>query len=415
MQRPITVLANDYLSSIPTSGIKVRSGPLRFSLGIKNYLTKNGVRWVGVIGQAKQPKETLAHRDASGTWEIHRVGVSHARLETIRESAPRSLAGARRWASEDMERIGQIFDEVRPDALFLNGYSSYAWMLFDVATRRGVPVVIQHAGVFSIEVRQYRELFGEPGRRLCYAMERATATGATSNIFLNKFSARSFARALRLRTPIRGEAVVPLPHAGWKFQHGPFGPAQGQKERTVGVVARWDRIKNLEGILAFAEEVARRNLPWKIKVVTKIPKTPIKAEFKKRFRELIEVIPQMGPDEIRKFYQGCDVMLLPSRFETLGAVVMEALSVGVPTAVSATTGWIDTYKENGMTDWVLDFSRPRKAVLSVERHLARKSWPEVENLSRHVQKNNDPKKVFETYLKIIRRAAKKYPAAVTKK
>jgi hypothetical protein len=222
--RPFTVLANDYRSSIPGSGVSVKGGPARFSVELREHLVRAGVRWVGAVhdASAKVASTSRAHRGKG--WEIWSVGAPLARLEAIRDGAPATIRAARRWASEDIAAAASLIDETRPDVLFLNGYSAFAWALLEAAVSRGLPIAIQHAGIMALEVRQYAELFGGSGRKICYAMERESARAAAANVFLNDFSLGAFSRALALAEPARGSSVIPLPHARWPFRPGPFSP-----------------------------------------------------------------------------------------------------------------------------------------------------------------------------------------------
>lgn len=54
--------------------------------------------------------------------------------------------------------------------------------------------------------------------------------------------------------------------------------------------------------------------------------------------KLVKKIPQcrfsnwVGRDRLAKYYQSADLLILPSRFETFGNVILEAMACGCPTA-----------------------------------------------------------------------------------
>ncbi len=52
----------------------------------------------------------------------------------------------------------------------------------------------------------------------------------------------------------------------------------------------------------------------------------------------------VGPDNLAEVYSSCDLLLLPSRFDTFGCVVLEALSCGLPVAAYDTKGPRDILK-----------------------------------------------------------------------
>src|SRR3989338_71757 len=168
-------------------------------------------------------------------------------------------------------------------------------------------------------------------------IEKEAAETASTNIFLNEYSREVFQNTVRPDV-MRGSIIIPLPHSGWPFT-GNFIP-QKRDARILGVVARWDRIKNQGAILAVAEEVNRQRLPWRIRSVTEIPDTPVQADFKARYRELIDILPHMKREALREFYGSVDMMILPSHFDVSPTVVMEAVSVGIPTLISPNVGWV---------------------------------------------------------------------------
>jgi glycosyltransferase involved in cell wall biosynthesis len=66
----------------------------------------------------------------------------------------------------------------------------------------------------------------------------------------------------------------------------------------------------------------------------------------------------LEPDALTEMYRSCDIFVLPSRFETLGLVVLEALSSGLYVMAStAVRGVFDDFREQGALEY-LDMSAP---------------------------------------------------------
>ncbi|MGA8709987.1 MAG: glycosyltransferase family 4 protein [Thermoplasmata archaeon] len=69
----------------------------------------------------------------------------------------------------------------------------------------------------------------------------------------------------------------------------------------------------------------------------------------------------LSPDAIAEMYRSCDIFLFPSRFDTLGLVVLEALSSGLYVVASkAVRGVFDDFRDAGVLEY-LDFSTPAVA------------------------------------------------------
>ena len=61
----------------------------------------------------------------------------------------------------------------------------------------------------------------------------------------------------------------------------------------------------------------------------------------------------LAGDELSRAYASCDLLLFPSRTETLGQVGMEAMASGTP-VIASSEGGPSTYIEHGQTGWLLD-------------------------------------------------------------
>ncbi|HCR52632.1 TPA: hypothetical protein DIV48_03265 [Candidatus Kaiserbacteria bacterium] len=389
------ILSNDYLSSVPGSGINVKGGPARFAADFSTVAISQGHEWIGLLHNPESGE--YQERAVAGGKRFFSINAPSVTIEGLREL--REPLAPEAYLAEDINSVKDLFKELRGDVLFLNGFSAYAWLLFAAAREIGLPVVIQHAGIFSREVEEYADLFTRAGRELCFAMEKDAAEYAAANIFLNEFSKKAFERIVQTRT-VSNPHIIPLPHPGWPFEDA-AGPKK-RKERVLGVVARWDRIKNHEAILALAETLRETNVPWRIRSVTSIPDTAVHTEFKSRYRNCIEIVPPMSHTALMDFYQSVDVIILPSHFDVSPTVVMEAASLGVPTLISPNVGWVSEYEHCGMEEWIADFSRPHDVVRRLEKHFIRTEWPETKRFAEYIKKCHDPAIVYRSYLTLLK-------------
>ncbi|HVX91396.1 MAG TPA: glycosyltransferase family 4 protein [Candidatus Paceibacterota bacterium] len=389
------ILTLDYRRNLPHSPEEVKTGTERFARDFAAYATEHGHEWIGIVAMplGDEPRTIPgAHPGVQFTT------VDFGNLADIPLEDHATLESLEQAQAAAHERLATVVRDARADLMFLNGFSHSSWMLYRAGMRAGVPIVIQHAGIFVRELEAHAHLYPASYIALARAMELEAARGARANVFLNEHSRRAFIESVG-SDDIASSVIIPLPHAGWAFR-GTYAPSAGPRRR-IGAVARWDRIKNHEAILAFAEEAARQDMPWEIVVVTTIPDTPKRAAFKQRYRSVITVVDRMERTELADFYRSLDALVLPSHFETAGGVVMEALAEGKPTLIAPQVGWVDEYRELGMSHWITDFSNPAVAVAALTAQFAQPAWPELERFAAYVQSTHNPEHVFTSYLDLF--------------
>ena len=394
------IFSNEYLSSVIGSGVNVKGGPSRFASDFSGFIVSHGHEWVGLLHdtRSREPYEELTGEVGKSFFSTPARKATHEALRELREKILPAV-----FFAKEIEIVSDIIRIAAPDIVFINGFSAFAWVLSAAARQVGLPFVIQHAGIWHCEVDEYADLFTSEGRALCYEMEREAAEHASANIFLNTYSRETFKQVIGAQK-ITDARTIPLPHTGWSFV-GTFTP-RSRENRVLGVVARWDRIKNHEAILCLAEAIQARKLPWHIKSVTSMPDTATKAEFKARYRECIEIIPPMNRDLLKEFYQSVDVIILPSHFDVSPTVVMEAVSVGVPTLISSNVGWVSEYQECGMSDWIADFHDPEAVLHRLQDQFLRSRWPEVARFAEYVKKWHNPDRIYSSYIVLFGKLAK---------
>lgn len=399
MNKKPRILSNDYLGNVPNHTGVVQGGTAVFARSMRDWVRKDGGQWIGVFHDGAG--DTLDHAIVSDKQSARYISF------TVPQSSMKKISNLSRAIRPDRLMNAEIsyamiiLTEQKPDIVFLNGFYTFPWILFEAARRLNIPTVVQHAGVWAKEIRQYSDKFTPHARRASYWIERQSAHYADANIFLNETSRDAFAAIHRL-TKISNECIIPLPHPGWKFC---VGDRRVREQKILGCVARWDRIKNHAGLLAFAQACVKQRLSWKIRCVTSIPNTVVMKDFKKKYRKHIEVVAPMTREELGSFYKELDVLLVPSHFDVSPTVVMESMSHGVPALISPGVGWASEYRASGMSSWITRFDRPASAVRVLAKHFRRTSWNEVKKLANNIETWHSPATVYQSYLRLFRRCS----------
>jgi glycosyltransferase involved in cell wall biosynthesis len=392
---PMRILSPEYASNLPGSTKHMKGGTERFARDFSTFLLEEGHSWIGVV---QGPPEQVAAWEACGEEKgkkFFRIGsraIASAAFESLT-----SIEEVAQAFEPEIHNFREILREVKPDVVFLNGFIPYSWFLLRAASEEGIPTAFQHAGILAKEMGCYPDLYSEGSLRMMNLLERNATETATANIFLNEHSKTACMELVR-PSSMQGVSILPLPHAGWSYRES---TPRVRETRSLGVVARWDRIKNHPAVLALAKEIQAQALPWTITAVTTIPATTKNLEFKEEYKSLIKVLAPMDHDDLRVFYRDQDVCLLPSLFETAGGVVAEALAEGTPTLISEGVGWVDEYQATGMDSWIADFSNPKQVVASLKEQFSRTTWPETAKLASDIQEHHDPQKVFTGYLSVF--------------
>jgi glycosyltransferase involved in cell wall biosynthesis len=199
--------------------------------------------------------------------------------------------------------------------------------------------------------------------------------------------------------PQKKVAFVPNPVDEVYFQRSKKHASSTQKIK-IGIVARWDPIKNHEAVLQLAKEVEKQGLPWEFYSVTTIHKGyPWYKDMEQEYPKYIKVLQPMVPAQLKKFYQDMDILILPSRFDVSPTVVMEAMMQHRTTLISSSVGLVDVYRDCGASDLVVNFKHPSTVISAIQKY-AKKDPPA--RLYRYVKKHYNGESVYRAYMKIAR-------------
>jgi glycosyltransferase involved in cell wall biosynthesis len=157
----------------------------------------------------------------------------------------------------------------------------------------------------------------------------------------------------------------------------PFGDAKGPIFLSVGRVSVE---KNVSAFLAL-------DLPGTKCVVGK---GPALNDLKRRHPEA-RFLGVVKHEELQRYYAAADVMVFPSRTDTFGLVLLEALACGCPVAAYPACGPVDVIGESGAGAIDEDLRRACLAALHIPRERARAhaltfSWAETaRHFARHLR------------------------------
>ena len=231
-------------------------------------------------------------------------------------------------------------------------------------------------------------------------MEKDFSKLSSYEIFLNDWSRKVYQKEVFPINNSRSE-IISLPIAAVKSS---YKKRTDKKKYYIGVVARWDRIKNHQAVLALAKLAGKKGLPWVFYSVTSIPLTNLRKHFKEDYRRYIHVKNPKNRQDLNQFYKKMDLMILPSHFDVSPHVVPEALFNNTPTLISPNVGWASDYQLTGANDWVVDFEDPAKVI---ERIIKIKSKTLPKKLLRMLRKNSNPQYSLKKFLAVFKKISLK--------
>lgn len=391
------ILTNNYKVNFPKTKKARSGGTASFAQHFSKYMKNRGHTITSVmplhIGAKKTKTSYKRIFNGDNWWEVS----FDSRCLGVRTKNIQSIEHLEKKFSDLIIACRSVIQKESPDIVFCNGTSVFIWALVRAAEEEKIPIVVQHAGMWHKEIDMYKDFFSSVGICMMKKMEKEIAQKASMNVFLNKFSERVFNQCV-LKLKKAKSCIIPLPI---QINRKNFKKKKEKKVHSIGMVARWDRIKNHEAFLALAKQSFIKNDPLKYYAVTAIPKTSKNKKFKEEYRKHIEVISPMLSKKLNMFYKKMDLMVLPSHFDVSPYVVVEAAAMGTPTAISKNVGYINTFKENKANHFIITYNTPK--TLKAIKNIIGKSYPE--KLMVAFKKNHLPKNVFSAYERIFKKTA----------
>lgn len=279
----------------------------------------------------------------------------------------------------------KIIELERPDLILLNGTYYLPWCFFTAAKRTKIPIVLHYHGILTKEVAHWKE---KP-RILMERMEKTFDNDRLFYLFPSKLAKTEVEKEV-FGHKISKSAIIPNPVSKHFFEVKKIGRA-----KNIGIVERWSEIKNPKFVKKLAIYNKKQGGQFRINVITNI--NAAKKTMGSR-RGLIKLIKPMETGKLAHFYGTMGVVLSPSYFETYGNVAQEAIASGTPALVSENMGIAETFRELGLSDWVISFS----PVNSVYRKIVKVSGMVVpESVRDQLRQTVSSEKVSARIMKIL--------------
>jgi len=252
-------------------------------------------------------------------------------------------------------KVGRLIDEFNPDALHIATEGPLGWAARRHALKRDIPFTTAYHTRFPEYVKAR---FGIPLSWTYSIMRRfhgaASRVMVPTEVVKRDLEAAGFTNVVLWSRGVDVDIFNPVP-AG-------ENPRDFLKEtRPIFLyVGRVAVEKNVEAFL-------KLDLPGTKWVVGE---GPALAELKRKYPEayFAGVFPQR---ELARYYAAADVFVFPSRTDTFGLVLLEALACGLPVAAYPVTGPIDVIGDSGAGALHDDLRIACMKALEIDRTTAR--------------------------------------------
>lgn len=272
-----------------------------------------------------------------------------------------------RLAIPNRRRARQAIEAAAPDLIHVATEGPVGWMARAFCRRQGRPFTTSYHTKFP----EYVSALLSIPPAWCFALLRrfhnsGAGTMVATPSLATELRQKGFARLLPWTRGVDTDLFRPRPERLF-----------GSDRPVFLYVGRVSKEKNLEAFLS-------ADLPG-LKVV--VGSGPHLETLKSRFPEAIFTGPKSG-EELAAHYASADVFVFPSRTDTFGLVLLEAMASGVPVAAYPVTGPLDVVTDgvSGILDE--DIAKAARAALRLGRDQVRRdafrfSWAKTAEMFLH--------------------------------
>jgi len=243
-------------------------------------------------------------------------------------------------------RVRRFLDAAKADFIHIATEGPIGWMTWAYCLRRGIPFTTSYHTRFP---EYANALFGVPVKWGYAPIRRFHNAGIGTMT-----ATRSLAGELAVRGFLR---LLPWSRG---VDTGLFRPRDvrlfGSDAPVFLYVGRVSKEKNIEAFL-------EARLPGRKVVVGGGPHLPF---LKQRFTDVHFMGPKSG-EELALHYASADVFVFPSRTDTFGLVLLEAMASGLPVAAYRVTGPVDVVVDGVTGVLHQDLEHAARSALAIDR------------------------------------------------
>lgn len=223
-------------------------------------------------------------------------------------------------------RVAKVIEELKPDAVCLVTEGPLGWAARSVCLKRGIPFVSWYHTHFQLYVDVYLLwLMGPVHALLLRFHSKAVRTMVSTESLKRELEATGF----------KNLVIMPLGIDTKIFVRNPASPLPAFPKPVFAYIGRVAAEKS-------PEEFLRLDLPG-TKVV--LGAGPLLEELKKKYLDVHFFGRYTHNKDFIDQLSLCDVFVFPSRTETFGLVILEALACGIPVAAHDVMGPRDIITE----------------------------------------------------------------------
>lgn len=405
----IRVIFNDAHANLPLSSYIPQGGVSSFARKFSNYFDKKNtnIELVSLLFSNNVTSKKIYIKETKGNHNYYELYYPRQRLlKSYQKKHTKKEYTS--FLDPWLKAVNSVFEKVNPDVVFLNGFSLSNWLILETAHKRKIPIIIQHAGIWKKELSVSQSHFSPSIRNIFSSYEKEVYKKASQLIFLNDFSRDVFFSIHNIKKNIQSLAKTSIISLPIDIKNFSKIKIPSKKIYKVGVVARWDRIKNHDAILRLAKYIKKSDISIDLNVVTSWGSNKM-TDYKKKYSSFVNIIKPMPPQKLKSFYKSQDIIMIPSRFDVSPTVLMEALSCGKPLIISNHVGWVSDFKQFKIDKLIIETTASGKRIYDTIIELVKDKESYIKKLKEFQKKiinNNNESKVFEEYNKVFKKIYK---------
>ncbi len=177
----------------------------------------------------------------------------------------------------------------------------------------------------------------------------------------------------------------------------------------IGMVARLTYQKGIELLIESFDEFFKRNLKFILLATGEEKYIGIIKDYEKKYEEKFKFFPDFNLKLSKKIYAGCDLFLIPSKFEPCGLTQMISARYGTPVLAYKTGGLKDTVEDYEKEGWGFLFEeyKSESFIKKIDKVLKvyenKKEWENliIKAMEKDFSWNNSAREYIKLYNKML--------------